>query len=260
MKVLAILRAERFSPNSVGRDTAIMKAVTERLQAYGHEVVTINEDHLQPNHQIAGQLILSMGRLPATLRWLEAQEAKVINTPQSVIRCRRSLLEQTMKRCGVPVPPMEGTHGYWLKRSDSSAQTKDDIVFCSDKEELKRKIDDFHQRGIDDYTVSAHIVGDVVKFYGVRGTGFFHHYYPTDDGMSKFGNEQFNGRAHHYKFKAADLQQVSERLAAAVGIDVYGGDCIVKPDGTFCLIDFNDWPSFSRCREEAADAIVKLII
>ena len=55
------------------------------------------------------------------------------------------------------------------------------------------------------------------------------------------------------------MQAEAERLAEAVGIEVYGGDCIVSSDGTFCLIDFNDWPSFSRCREEAAEAIASLI-
>ena len=55
------------------------------------------------------------------------------------------------------------------------------------------------------------------------------------------------------------MQTEAERLAEAVGIDVYGGDCIVGSDGTFCMIDFNDWPSFSRCREEAAEAIASLV-
>lgn len=48
--------------------------------------------------------------------------------------------------------------------------------------------------------------------------------------------------------------------AGAVVVDVYGGDCIVRPDGTFCVIDFNDWPSFSRCRGEAAEAIARLAL
>ena len=51
------------------------------------------------------------------------------------------------------------------------------------------------------------------------------------------------------------LQNDAERLATLVGVDVYGGDCIVRPDGTYAIIDFNDWPNFARCREEAADAI-----
>jgi hypothetical protein len=48
-------------------------------------------------------------------------------------------------------------------------------------------------------------------------------------------------------------------LAAAVGLQVYGGDCIVTVDGAWYMIDFNDWPSFSRCREEAAEAIAGLM-
>ena len=48
-------------------------------------------------------------------------------------------------------------------------------------------------------------------------------------------------------------------LAAAVGLQIYGGDMIVTNDGSLYMIDFNDWPSFSRCREEAAEAIARLI-
>ena len=33
----------------------------------------------------------------------------------------------------------------------------------------------------------------------------------------------------------------------------------VTPEGEFRIIDFNDWPSFSHCREQAADAIVRLV-
>ena len=98
-----------------------------------------------------------------------------------------------------------------------------------------------------------------MKFYGVSATGFFRYYYPTDDGLSKFGQEQLNGQAHHYPFSATDLQTKAEALAAAVGLQVYGGDAIVTADGSWYMIDFNDWPSFSRCREEAAEAIAGLI-
>ena len=157
------------------------------------------------------------------------------------------------------MPPADGNEGYWLKRGDAAAQERGDVVFAADKEELSDRISDFSRRGISDYTVSAHVTGDLVKFYGVRGSGFFRYFYPTDDGDTKFDDEQHNGQACHYEFSVADLHGASERLAAAVGIDVYGGDCIVKADGRFCIIDFNDWPSFSRCREEAATAIAGLL-
>ena len=257
MRVLAVLRDERFSPNAVERDKAIMMAVVERLQQLGNIVCVTSEAQLPASDKY--DLILSMGRLPQTLCWLKQQDARVINTADGVARCARSVVERLMRETGVPVPPRQGSHGYWLKRGDAAAQEKGDVVFAADEVALEECKTVFHQRGISDYTVSAHVVGDVVKFYGVRGTGFFRYYYPADDGETKFGDERRNGAAHHYPFSIEDLQQTSERLAAVVGVDVYGGDCIVKQDGTFCMIDFNDWPSFSRCREEAANAVIKLI-
>ena len=49
------------------------------------------------------------------------------------------------------------------------------------------------------------------------------------------------------------------RLARLTNIDVYGGDCIVDHEGRFFIIDFNDWPSFSACKGQAADAISQLV-
>jgi len=151
------------------------------------------------------------------------------------------------------------TFPVWLKRGDACAQSKDDVVFCRDGQELEAAMRRFANRGITDWVVSGHVEGDLVKFYGVRGTGFFRHFYPTDDHETKFNDEQHNGTARHYAFDAPEMHAEVERLAAIVGIDVYGGDAIVSNDGTFFIIDFNDWPSFSRCREEAAGAIASLI-
>jgi len=79
---------------------------------------------------------------------------------------------------------------------------------------------------------------------------------PTDDGTTKFGDEQHNGIAHHYPFDLEALATTANRLAALAETPVYGGDAIITADGAFCIIDFNDWPSFSRCRDEAAKAII----
>ena len=49
------------------------------------------------------------------------------------------------------------------------------------------------------------------------------------------------------------------QLARLTNIDVYGGDCIVDHEGRFFIIDFNDWPSFSACKEQAADSISQLV-
>ena len=259
-----IQRARQFSPNSVEKDQAILEAVAARLVAAGHQVEIVSEENkLCEVHEAKGNCplcVLSMARLPETLQWQKTlQGVSIINSPEGVENCARSTLQRIMERVGTPIPPQEGPDGYWLKRGDAAAQSKGDVVFAQDNETLRQAIADMAQRGIRNYTVSTHVVGDLVKFYGVRGTGFFRYYYPTDDGQMKFDDERRNGAAHHYPFDVQTLQDETERLAETVGIEVYGGDAIVRVDGSFCVIDFNDWPSFSRCREEAADAIAQLV-
>ena len=46
MKILAILRAKEFSPNSVEKDKAIMQAVVRRLRSKGYVAELVNEEEL----------------------------------------------------------------------------------------------------------------------------------------------------------------------------------------------------------------------
>lgn len=260
MRVLMIKRAEVFSPNSIEKDEAILTAVADLLLQRGHEVMSLKEEEVLTADRVWPDTIFTMGRWPTTLDWLKGlQGVRIINGFQGIENCARCQLELIMDRIGTPCPPKDGPDGYWIKRGDAAAQEKGDVSFAANQAELETCIEKMKQRGIDRFTVSAHVCGDLVKFYGVRGTGFFRYYYPTDDGMSKFGDEQRNGRAQHYPFDVSDLQDKVEQLSEAVGVEVYGGDCIVRADGTYCVIDFNDWPSFSRCREDAAEAIASLV-
>ncbi|WP_315256038.1 hypothetical protein [Segatella oulorum] len=255
MKIVAIARDKRFSPHSVEKDRAILQAVVEGLQ---QPVVWTDEAQVQTEGLPPADLYLTMARSTAVLQQLaEAEKAgkRVVNAAESVAQCVRSVLHRALQAHAIPLPPTEGNVGYWLKRGDASAQEQGDVVFCQDKEALAMQQQLFVQRGVTDWVVEAHLPGDLLKFYGVAG-GFFRYFYPSDDGMSKFGNEQYNGLAHHYAFDAAQLQAMVEQVAALTGVEVYGGDVIVAPSGDFFLIDFNDWPSFSRCRETAAKAII----
>lgn len=264
MKILAIRRAEQFSPNNVDNDAAILKAVTDRLETDGYLVKTISEtklsclDGLNISEKNKADVYISMGRLNTTIQMLKAEEdmgALVINSGYGVEACTRSLLQKTMRKNHIPSAPLKSSTGYWLKRGDTAAQSKDDILFVNKESEIESARRHFYARGIKDVVISPNVQGDLIKFYGVKDTDFFRLYYPTDDGVSKFGDEKRNGIAQHYIFKADNLREVAHRLACVVDIDVYGGDCIVGSDGKLCIIDFNDWPSFSRCRQEAADAI-----
>ena len=260
MRILMIRRAEQFSPHSVEKDRAILEAVATRLTQRGHIVTLIDEcsveSFLSTN---TPDFVFSMARLPETLHLLESSGIKVVNTPSSVEHSTRHRLQEMMISLDIPIPTGDGQHGYWLKRGDAAAQTAQDVVYVPDELALSEAKAAMRARGINDYIVSPHVQGDLVKFYGVLSSGFFRYFYPTDDGQTKFNQERLNGKAHHYPFDIGKLQKKAEKLAVTVGLEIYGGDCIVRADGSWYMIDFNDWPSFSRCREEAADAIAGLI-
>lgn len=258
MIVVGIQRGERFSPNSVEKDKAILQSVVSRFNGkiFSEDDNILNDLALN----IKPDIVFSMARGELALGVLDEWQnggARVINPAEGVRRCRRSRLDKLLHDNNLPVPPSDG-EGYWLKRGDASAQSASDVVFCKDKEALELAKETFRKRGITEMVVQAHVSGDLVKFYGVEGTGFFHTFYPSDDGQSKFGDEKLNGKAHHYFYQKEHLQAVAERISRLTLTPVYGGDAIVSADGEFVIIDFNDWPSFSRCRSEAAQAIVSL--
>lgn len=259
MNIIGVQRSPRFSPNSVDKDLAILEAVVRNFDGK-----IIQEDNISQFSALlnTADIVFSMARSHEALECLErvGQNVRVINPVNGVRNCQRSLLDKLMHENGIPVPPADGEGaGFWLKRGDAAAQSHADVVFCKDSDELKKAEAGFACRGITDFVVQAHVKGDLVKFYGVNGTDFFRVYYPSDDGQSKFGDEKVNGNAHHYDYDLDALQTTVERVASIADVPVYGGDAIIRADGTFVIIDFNDWPSFSRCREDAAKAIAALV-
>ena len=192
------------------------------------------------------------------LTQMEAEGARVINRAQAILNATRTVIDRMMRENDIPCAPLHGDHGWWIKRGDEAAQEKGDVRFAADERERDATIEEFHKRGITDIVTTAHVRGDLVKFYGVTGTAFFHTTYPTDGGFSKFGDETRNGTSRHTPFDIAALHGDASRLAQLTGIEVYGGDCIVRSDGSYAIIDFNDWPSFSVCRHDAAEAIASV--
>lgn len=241
----------------------ILQAVCQALQRSGvaEGAIAMVDEADFACRPAEAEVYVSMARSTETLQVLDVLEQQgrmVVNSARAVRMCRRSQLDALMRGHGIAMPPLHGDAGYWLKRGDEAAQHKADIIFCKDRTALEAAFRQFEARGITDCVVSAHVPGDLVKFYGV-GTEMFRYFYPSDDGISKFGDEKRNGKAHHYVFDASRLQAEAVRLSQLTGMAVYGGDAIIDEDGNFYIIDFNDWPSFSRCRDEAAVAIASLI-
>jgi hypothetical protein len=54
--------------------------------------------------------------------------------------------------------------------------------------------------------------------------------------------------------------QLAQQAGEVLGLDIYGGDCLVTPDGALCLIDINDWPSLRGCRPVTATCIAQHIL
>lgn len=267
-KTLLIQRAACYSPNSEEKDLAILQEVG----CFFDDVNIVGEGEFVENFSTYNQLIsaeslgavnayyqiISMARSPKVLDCLEQLEQRgirVLNPSVGIRACQRSNVEKVMRENHLPLPPDKGDDGYWVKRADTAAQSKEDVCFCHDWAEVEKIKSTFMQRGITDVVTQAHVKGDVVKFYGVEGTNFFRYYYSGDDTETKFGDEERNGKPQYYPFSSSDLQTDAEKLACLLQTPIYGGDAIIQEDGSYVIIDFNDFPSFSKCRKEAAKAI-----
>ena len=267
MRIATIRRDEADSPNMVASDAAILEQVTDELRAAGAEVIATKNGTLPAEVDI----ILHMSRnaeVLERLRKAEEQGIKVINSTGAIDNCSRSSFMQILERARIPQPRFNIitdeagltslTYPAWIKRSEGWSTHKDDVCFAKDAHEAVEVFRAMKERGIDACIHCGHIEGDIIKFYGV-GRRFFHHCYP-DPEKSKFGLERINGKAQHHPFDLEKLKKTIFKAAEALEIDIYGGDCIVNAQGEFFVIDFNDFPSFSAVRNEAAKEIAAHIM
>ena len=248
--VLGIYREERFSPGKEQDDRAILDAAASALRAGGVKVRMLDGDRLSPLVDRPA-LIFAMCQSAAALAWLDeaAKTTIVVNHPDAIRSCYRVNLVERLDRARVAQPrwapatsrfPNELGAGPWLKRGDVHAMEAGDVRRIFTAEQWRDAIDEFQRRAISMAIVQGHLEGSVYKFYGVEG-GFFRAY----------------GLAPEHEAAAAALARAG---AAALGLQVYGGDGVCSADGTLSLIDFNDWPSFSRCRDDAGAAIGRRLL
>lgn len=283
MTLLGVSRGSEFSPNMADNDKAIFCSVADNLRSAGVDVECMSErdfinmesEHgLDYFHKYA--CIFNMARHSESVRLLSEIASRLgvpaVNSAVGLENCRRDKLSARLKACGIPSPSEQVVvlgngavelpsmdFPYWLKRGDGCAQVREDVVYVDCVQVAEQAIKGFINRGVTSIVVSEHLRGDLVKFYGVEGTDFFDWGYASD-GHSKFGLEAINGKACGFSFDASELKRISDEAARVLDVPVYGGDCVVSEDGTIGLIDFNDWPSFSRCREAASKAIASRIL
>lgn len=277
-RILAVPRNKKFSPNHIGNDDAIFSLTKQELEKLGGQVDLVFENEFLEMQEVPYDMIFTMARQKEVVKKLQDLEqagVKVVNSAFGIENCFRTNMTNGLLDNEIPYPKsyvvstdytgeevfenLPGK-GFWIKRGDFHAIHKEDVTFAYTRTEAKEILKEYALREIPDAVISEHLVGDLVKFYGVYGTDFFFWFYPYDNNHHKYSEyETINGKSLYHEFDELKLQQIAGESARVLGIDIYGGDAIVGAGGTFHIIDLNDWPSFAPCREEAAGFIAQRI-
>ena len=272
IKIAGIMRAGIFSPNHIGNDSAIFNLVAEQLRKRGCEVNVYSEEQF-----IAGgvteKIIFNMCREPrsiALLQKLEDNGALVINSGYGIENCVRERMARILLGNGIPYPESivvstdeairdvltrSGISRCWIKRGDSHTMHNEDVTYVRHPEEAQEILQEYFLRGIKRAVINRHLEGELIKFYGITGTPFFYWLSTSNASSSRRGSRQTAPDFDENKLKA-----LCNAAAEILDINIYGGDCVVQPDGIIRIIDFDDWPSFAPCRQEAATNIAKFIM
>lgn len=261
-RILGIYRNPLFSNNAIEADRLILEesiAQLGKLSPHPLEVEMIEEQETASLSPAKFDLVLTMAQSADSLRAIDQNlgRSTIWNSPDSIRNCYRKTMSQilmgldlcyapySLLRTDEPQPAFEPGESYWLKRSDFHAIADEDVTLAQTEEEMSQKLARFRERGVREVIVQKHIAGDIYKFYGVRGK-FFRAIKVRDN---------LNGAATP---DLSALERTAFQAAGALGLTIFGGDCVVDSSGRYHLIDLNDWPSFRICREPAARAIGSL--
>lgn len=259
---LGIQRDPKFSPSHIENDREIFRLTGEVLRERGFVVAESIEVDSQP---IEASAVFTMARGVTTLSHLAAHERQgklIVNSPAGILNCYRFNMVSLLPQAGIPFPRsvmvqtadglafpgfLRDAEHVWVKRGDVHAVLKvKDVSQVHSLGEIGTVFQDFRARQIDNAVLQEHIEGQTVKFYAIRGGSFFRWYYQVQD--------------VEVSVNADRLFDLAERAAAALNIDIYGGDAIVTSSGDVVIVDMNDWPTFARFRGEASRAIADHLI
>lgn len=270
IKIAAIMRAGAYSPNHVGNDATILNTVAEQLRKRGCEVRIYSEEQFC-NGEVSEPVIINMCRERRStdlLQRLEDEGRLVINSGYGIENCIRERQARILLGSNIPYPTSIivdtdesvrqrlqklGLSQCWIKRGDFHAQHAEDVSYVRTAAEAQDVLQEYFLRGFKRAVISRHLPGKLVKFYGVEGTNFFHWFRPYEA-------ETLSMKDEETKRIDEQLKTICRRAAHELNLVVYGGECIQAEDGSLSIIDFNDWPSFSSCRTEAATNIAKAVI
>jgi hypothetical protein len=263
LRVLGIYREEVFSNRAINADKDILDKlinhITEKNNYVSEVVLLRGEDFYYEKHKSNYDLIFSMAQNENVLRDVEKLElagAKIFNSSKSIRNCYRSNLSSLLsdKKFSYPqfikvntsgeIPKIfYSEDGYWVKRGDFHSLIDEDVQYIDAGNELKKVLALFRDRGVTDVIVQKNHMGELYKFYGVKNA-FFKLRFMGKTGTSRY---QINPGNPLLIFDEIRLEKLAHKAAEILGLDFFGGDCIITQEGKMHFIDFNDWPSFRSC-------------
>jgi hypothetical protein len=268
LRCWGVYRELAHSPGRETDDAEILRATAEELRARGYDVSLKAPDEL-PVSPSAGEIppflfvMCEQVSIVERLAEWERAGARIVNRPSGIRNTDRERTIALFTRHGVPLPDSSLVETAssraafpgpcWIKRGDVHATHEEDVVFAGDEDALLEGLARLSARGIPRAVVQRHLAGDLVKFYGVAGQSegespsWFQWFYHRDQNLSRFAFDQ------------NALALATTRAAAALGLEVYGGDAIVARSGAISVIDLNAWPSFALFRAQAARHISALL-
>jgi hypothetical protein len=258
-----IFRERTHSPGRELDDAEILRLTGKQLETKGFSVVLKMPDEVKGAIDVRPACIFLMCEGGEVLRHLRAWEAAgmpQVNSPLAIWNTYRERMLACFEEAKVPFIPSRvvsttatvrhPTAPAWVKRADVHYTQEGDVVFAPNPDAVRRALAGLAARGILRAVLQNHVEGDLIKFYGVGIGG-------GPDGAPPWFRWFYHGdqTVAGYAFDPRALARLVRKAAAALGLEVYGGDVIATPGGDLVLLDLNAWPSFARYREEAATII-----
>jgi hypothetical protein len=262
-----IFRERAHSPGREFDDAEILRLTGKHLEAWGFQVsLRTPEEVVRAGESPPPGIFLMCERLEIIeqLRQWELRGVWHVNKPSAILNtyrdrtvslfARHDVVFPASRLVATASPEIVQAGPVWVKRADVHNTQEGDVVFASTAMEATRALARMAERGIRQAVIQAHVPGDLIKFYGIGDpalapgqTPWFRWFYHKDQTVAG------------HRFDQGALASLAQRAAAAIGLEVYGGDAIATETGALYVIDLNAWPSFALYRDEASERIASYL-
>ncbi len=258
-----IFRERTHSPGRESDDAEILRLTAKHLEAVGFQVSLKSAEEVESLSEAPPRCVFLMCEGAPVLRQLEAWQTsgvRQVNDPAAVLNTYRDRMIRQFEEADVPFIESRvvsttascpgGALPVWVKRADVHNTQEGDVVFAATEEGIESALGGLAERGIARAVIQPHVEGDLIKFYGIGPGG-------GPDGEPPWFRWFYHKgqRVAGHPFDPRRLARLVRRAAAALGLEIYGGDVIATAAGDLVLVDLNAWPSFALYRDEAAVAI-----